>query len=213
MCLRYGGASTAIKQSADLVMESKLAALLALAAVVALLQPPFCACAMNEDILLSFTKSEIVSDVIPKVPKRALNVSYPSGAVVRLGNVLTPEQTAQAPDVNVVGDPGHWYTVILLDPDAPSKSDPKMRHWLHWLVVNVPHNDTTTLTKYAGPTPPPGTGKHRYVFLAYEQKQAVMRKGLNSFGKERAKFNLPAFLEAAGAKELVAANFFYAENK
>ncbi|XP_037514707.1 uncharacterized protein LOC119391104 [Rhipicephalus sanguineus] len=153
-------------------MESKYAALLALAAVVVLVQPPFCACAINEDLLLSFSKSEIVSDVIPAVPERALNVSYPGGAAVNLGNFLTPAQTAHAPDVNVVGDPGHWYTVILLDPDAPSKSNPKMRHWLHWLVVNVPHNDTTTLTKYAGPTPPPGSGRHRYVFLAYEQKQS-----------------------------------------
>uniref|UniRef100_A0A131Z291 Phosphatidylethanolamine binding protein n=1 Tax=Rhipicephalus appendiculatus TaxID=34631 RepID=A0A131Z291_RHIAP len=194
-------------------MESKYAALLALAAVVALLQPPFCACSMNEDLLLSFSKSEIVTDVIPAAPERALNVSYPGVAVVKLGNFLTPAQTAHAPDVNVVGDPDRWYTVILLDPDAPSRSDPKMRHWLHWLVVNVPHNDTTTLTKYAGPTPPPGSGKHRYVFLAYEQKQPVARNALSGFGKERAKFNLPAFLEALGVNKLVAANFFYAENK
>ncbi|KAL3185690.1 hypothetical protein MRX96_028593 [Rhipicephalus microplus] len=194
-------------------MKSKYAALLPLVAVVALLWPPFCACSMNEDLLLSFSKSEIVTDVIPAVPERALNVSYPAGAVVNLGNFLTPAQTADAPDVNVVGDPDHWYTVILLDPDAPSRSDPKMRHWLHWLVVNVPHNETTTLMKYAGPTPPPGSGRHRYVFLAYEQKQPVARNALSGFAKERAKFNLTAFLEALGVHQLVAANFFYAENK
>ncbi|XP_054918993.1 protein D2-like [Dermacentor andersoni] len=195
-------------------MGSKLAAPFALFAVVTLLQRPrFCACFLDEELRLSFTKSGIVTDVIPKVPKNLVVVTYPAGAHVQLGNTLTPEQTADVPDVRVPGDPDRWYTVILLDPDAPSRKDPKMRHWLHWLVVNVPQGETTTLTKYAGPTPPPGTGEHRYVFLVYKQQGVVTPNGLKGFGKERAKFNLTAFLEAADLNELVAANFFVAENK
>ncbi|XP_065285219.1 protein D2-like [Dermacentor albipictus] len=195
-------------------MGSKLAAPLALFAVATLLQRPrFCACVRDEDLRLSFTKSGIVTDVIPKVPKRLAAVTYPAGASVQLGNTLTPEQAADVPDVRVPGDPYRWYTVILLDPDAPSRKDPKMRHWLHWLVVNVPQPETTTLTKYAGPTPPHGTGEHRYVFLVYKQQRMVTRNGLKGFGKERAKFNLTAFLEAAEMDELVAANYFVAENK
>ncbi|KAH7958250.1 hypothetical protein HPB49_000280 [Dermacentor silvarum] len=197
-------------------MESKLAALLALVAVVALLQPlPSVRAMSGAPILMhqSFMKSGIVTDVIATVPKHFVEVFYPDTPGVLLGNTLTPKQTESVPDVRVPGDPDHRYTVILLDPDAPSRKDPKMRHWLHWLVVNVPHNDTTTLTKYAGPTPPPGTGPHRYVFLVYKQKRAIARNGLKGFGKERAKFNLTAFLEAADAKELVAGNFFSTETK
>ncbi|XP_077535465.1 protein D2-like [Haemaphysalis longicornis] len=102
------------------------------------------------------------------------------------------------------------YTVILLDPDAPSPQAPTMRHWLHWLVVNVAHGDVSTVAKYAGPTPP--EGRHRYVFLVYEQDEPFSRALVQGLPKQRAKFNLTHFVMLAGLKELVAVNFFYAEH-
>ena len=51
---------------------------------------------------------------------------------------------------------------IFLDPDAPSRKEPKFREWHHWLVVNIPGQDVSkgeTLSEYVGSGPPEGTGK------------------------------------------------------
>jgi phosphatidylethanolamine-binding protein (PEBP) family uncharacterized protein len=31
--------------------------------------------------------------------------------------------------------------LTVADPDAPSRVNPTMREWHHWLVVNIPGND------------------------------------------------------------------------
>lgn len=30
---------------------------------------------------------------------------------------------------------------MMTDPDDPTRTAPKTREWLHWLVVNIPGND------------------------------------------------------------------------
>ena len=51
--------------------------------------------------------------------------------------------------------------------------------YLHWMVINIPGekvDDGQTITSYKGPTPKLGSGVHRYVIVAYEQKSdAPMR--------------------------------------
>ena len=45
--------------------------------------------------------------------------------------------------------------------------------YLHWMVINIPGSQVDegqTITSYKGPTPRPGSGVHRYVIIAYEQK-------------------------------------------
>lgn len=37
--------------------------------------------------------------------------------------------------VNVLQDA--TYILVMVDPDAPSKSFPKARFWRHWLVTNI----------------------------------------------------------------------------
>ncbi|XP_051897188.1 phosphatidylethanolamine-binding protein 4 isoform X2 [Pristis pectinata] len=68
------------------------------------------------------------------------------------------------------------YVLIMVDPDAPSRSNPKFRYWRHWLVTNIHGRDLldgnikgTVLSEYRPPTPPSGTGYHRYQFFLYEQ--------------------------------------------
>ena len=58
--------------------------------------------------------------------------------------------------------------VLTVDPDAPSRADPKWGEWRHWLVVNIPGCEVSkgeALSVYIGSGPPQGTGLHRYVFL------------------------------------------------
>ena len=45
--------------------------------------------------------------------------------------------------------------------------------YLHWMVINIPGSkvdEGQTITSYKGPAPKPGSGVHRYVIVAYEQK-------------------------------------------
>uniref|UniRef100_A0A7M4F947 Phosphatidylethanolamine binding protein 4 n=1 Tax=Crocodylus porosus TaxID=8502 RepID=A0A7M4F947_CROPO len=68
------------------------------------------------------------------------------------------------------------YVLIMADPDAPSRSDPKFRFWRHWLVIDIQGSDLRAghlrghvLTDYVRPTPPSRSGYHRYQFRLYEQ--------------------------------------------
>uniref|UniRef100_A0A146KTY3 Protein D1 n=1 Tax=Lygus hesperus TaxID=30085 RepID=A0A146KTY3_LYGHE len=86
------------------------------------------------------------------------------------------------------------YMILMLDPDAPNH--PEGVFYFHWAVANIPGKNLksggdvskgTTLLSYAGPTPPKGSGQHRYVFLVYEQdtQQGIMEKP-----EKRAHFDL-----------------------
>ncbi|KAM6341406.1 phosphatidylethanolamine-binding protein 4 [Podargus strigoides] len=68
------------------------------------------------------------------------------------------------------------YVLVLVDPDAPSRANPRKRFWRHWLVTDVTGADLKTgdikghvLTDYVRPTPPPRSGYHRYQLRLYEQ--------------------------------------------
>ncbi|TKA79036.1 hypothetical protein B0A49_04500 [Cryomyces minteri] len=58
------------------------------------------------------------------------------------------------------------YTVILTDPDAPSRDNPEWSEMCHWIATGYPGQPKwTEHVHYKPPGPPPKTGKHRYVFL------------------------------------------------
>nr|KAF6282610.1 phosphatidylethanolamine binding protein 1 [Myotis myotis] len=95
-------------------------------------------------------------------PKHPLQVKYSGEEVDELGKVLTPTQVKNRPTgISWDGlDSSKLYTLVLTDPDAPSRKDPKFREWHHFLVVNMKGNDIssgTVLSDYVGSGPPKGT--------------------------------------------------------
>ncbi|XP_068518207.1 phosphatidylethanolamine-binding protein 4 isoform X1 [Anas acuta] len=73
-------------------------------------------------------------------------------------------------------DKSKKYVLVLVDPDAPSRANPKNRFWRHWLLADIRGTDLRTgdlkgrvLTDYVRPTPPPRSGYHRYQLRLYEQ--------------------------------------------
>jgi phosphatidylethanolamine-binding protein (PEBP) family uncharacterized protein len=68
----------------------------------------------------------------------------------------------------------------LVDPDAPSRSQPSNKEWIHWLVVNIPNGGLNyggdTAIEYFRPTPPAGSGLHRYAFIIWDQGTRTIPK-------------------------------------
>lgn len=107
---------------------------------------------------------------------QSIKVTYPSGIAVNLGNSLSPAEVSSQPNLEWEARPNIYYTVIMIDPDSPSRRDPKFREWNHWLVVNIPGKDIAMgniLIDYIPPGPPKGTGLHRYIFLVFSQVEKI----------------------------------------
>ncbi|KAL1138882.1 hypothetical protein AAG570_008944 [Ranatra chinensis] len=142
-----------------------------------------------------------------------------SGVKAEGGNELAPSQVKSAPLLQWSGvGPDDMHLVCMLDPDAPSRQDPRARHWLHWLVANVPGGVVSkgeVVAAYVGAGPPKGTGLHRYVLLVFKQPKKLrmdeVRIGADS-GKGRSSFSVSKLL---GKYKLpaapVASNFFQAQ--
>jgi Raf kinase inhibitor-like YbhB/YbcL family protein len=91
------------------------------------------------------------------------------------------------------------FALICDDPDAPSPRNPAPEPWVHWVIYNIPAEAATLPAGipresqpqavpgarqginswpsdnlgYRGPAPPPGSGKHRYVFQLYALDAAL----------------------------------------
>ncbi|PIC23252.1 hypothetical protein B9Z55_017017 [Caenorhabditis nigoni] len=167
----------------------------------------------------AFTKHEVIPDVLAaNPPAKLVSVKFNSGVEANLGNVLTPTQVKDVPEVKWDAEPGALYTLIKTDPDAPSRKEPTYREWHHWLVVNIPGNEIAkgdTLSEYVGAGPPPKTGLHRYVYLIYKQAGRIEDKEhgklTNTSGDKRGGWKAATFVEKHGLGAPVAGNLFQAE--
>ncbi|XP_065880371.1 protein RICE FLOWERINGUS T 1-like [Euphorbia lathyris] len=85
---------------------------------------------------------------------------------------LKPSQVSNRPRVDIGGDDLRtFYTLVMVDPDAPNPSNPHLREYLHWLVTDIP---ATTGAGFGQEimfyeSPRPLTGIHRFVFILYRQ--------------------------------------------
>lgn len=144
-------------------------------------------------------------------------VAYENGLEVDKGNELTPTQVQKQPSVEWAAEEGAYYTLIMTDPDAPSRSEPKFREFRHWLVVNIPGNHVDqgeVLAAYIGSGPPKGTGLHRYVFLLYKQSGKLEfdeARVANNSRKDRPKFRAAKFAEKYNLGTPIAGNFYQAQ--
>jgi len=112
------------------------------------------------------------------------------------------------------------YIVIMIDPDAPSRANPTSANVLHWVktdlrirastATNITADNATATFSYAPPSPPQGSGEHRYVFLLYDQPR---RAGfaLQGLPERRTGFNVSAWREENGLAPAKAGTYFLAE--
>jgi len=168
-----------------------------------------------------FPHCRVVPDVLSVWPPHPLSVDYSHGHSAKLGNFLTVDEALNEPrHCHFSSESGKFYSLVCVDPDAPSPEHPRFRHWLHWLVINIPgnggeHVDThqgNTLAPYIGPSPPAGTGPHRYCFVVYEQGGSIDPASVTENRVEKTEqrkgFSLEEFIKKLPEPKLHAANFF-----
>ncbi|XP_037049415.1 protein D3-like [Bradysia coprophila] len=164
-----------------------------------------------------FKEFEIIPDILNVAPSKLIEITYPSGASVNLGNELTPTEVKDKPTLKWDHDEDSFYTVILSDPDAPSRANPTIREVRHWYVVNIPGTDVVkgeTLFDYIGSGPPKDTGLHRYVFVVYKQPGKLEfdePRVSNRSRTQRWNSSTLTFAEKYGLGDPIAGNFYQAQ--
>jgi phosphatidylethanolamine-binding protein (PEBP) family uncharacterized protein len=146
--------------------------------------------------------------------KPELHIIFSNKHEVKYGNELKPSDVKSEPNIKWDCEPDNFYTLVHVDPDAPSKENPRFREWRHWLVINIPGNDISkgeVLSKYMGASPPKGTGLHRYVFLLFKQTEKLNIPKMND--NERASFRIKQWAAQYNLGNPISCNFYIAQNK
>nr|AEZ63950.1 FLOWERING LOCUS T2 [Dimocarpus longan]AHF27443.1 flowering locus T-like 1 [Dimocarpus longan]ALA55999.1 flowering locus T1 [Dimocarpus longan]ALA56001.1 flowering locus T1 [Dimocarpus longan] len=149
----------------------------------------------------------VIGDVLdPFTRSISLSISYNNRAINN-GYELKPSQTVNQPRVDIGGDDLRtFYTLVMVDPDAPSPSDPTLREYLHWLVTDIPATTGATFGQEAVSyeSPRPTVGIHRFVFVLFRQQG---RQTVNAPGW-RQNFKTKDFAELYNLGSPVAAVYF-----
>ncbi|CAN6330880.1 unnamed protein product [Urochloa humidicola] len=150
----------------------------------------------------------VVGDIVDSFPASALLRLLYGGREMTCGSELRPSQVATEPAVHITGgrDGRSLYTLVMVDPDSPSPSNPSKREYLHWLVTDIPEgagaNHGNEVVAYESPRPTAGI--HRFVFIVFRQavRQAIYAPGW------RANFNTRDFAACYSLGAPVAAAYF-----
>ncbi|OMO76632.1 Phosphatidylethanolamine-binding protein PEBP [Corchorus capsularis] len=161
----------------------------------------------------------VIGDVLDMFTPAAATVftAHYGSKQVTNGCDIKPSAASDKPHAQILGPPDNstgLYTLVMVDPDAPSPSEPRLREWLHWIVVDIPHGHDATkgreLVPYMGPCPP--TGIHRYILALFKQGRAAEAGGIQ-LPNGRANFNTRQFAAQNGLGLPVAALYFNSQKE
>ncbi|KAI9156751.1 hypothetical protein LWI28_011599 [Acer negundo] len=154
----------------------------------------------------------IIGDVVDHFTKSiSLSINY-NNREVNNGCELKPSQIVNVPRADIGGDDLRtFYTLVMVDPDAPSPSDPSLREYLHWLVTDIPATTGASFGQevMCYESPRPSAGIHRFVFVLFRQlgRQTVYPPGW------RQNFNTRDFAELYNLGPPVAAVYFNSQRE
>nr|ABM26903.1 FT-like protein [Hordeum vulgare subsp. vulgare] len=116
--------------------------------------------------------AHVIHDVLdPFTSTVPLTIGY-NNRQVRPGAALKPSAVVSKPRVDIGGnDMRVLYTLMLVDPDAPSPSHPSLREYLHWMVADIPGTTGVSFGQelLVYERPEPRSGIHRMVFVLFQQ--------------------------------------------
>ncbi|XP_072154657.1 uncharacterized protein [Bemisia tabaci] len=163
------------------------------------------------ELTVDLLRHHLIADFVFDVPFIVCTVQWVEGHFAELGNLI-PVDVAEFPPylIDYRGNKSEWYTFIMAGLDEPSREEPSLREYLHWLIVNIPGNrthDGTELYKYKG--------VHRHGIVVYKQPRKLIfdKESIKSpyFDDPRANFSNYQFAEKYQLGEPVAVNFFQTE--
>ncbi|CAA0832319.1 Protein FLOWERING LOCUS T [Striga hermonthica] len=152
--------------------------------------------------------SRVVGDVLPPFTATVeLRVFSENGRIIYNGSSLRPSQVASRPRIEIGDtDIGTFYTLVMVDADAPSPSNPQLKEYLHWLVTNIPGNTGlgfgNEVVSYESPRP--SMGIHRLVLALFKQVGQLSTDPPN----RRTNFNTIEFTRLHGLGSPVAAVYY-----
>lgn len=169
-------------------------------------------------LAMAMEVDKVVPDIIDSAPKYIADVQYPSGVLVNLGGELAPTSVKDKPSVRWPTEHEALYTLLFIDPDAPSRVEPRLREILHWFIANIPGTDIEagdTYAEYIGSGPPEDSGLHRYVLLVFKQPTGRIDydrpKASNRSREGRYAFKTRHLIEEYNLGTPVAGNFYQAQ--
>ena len=120
----------------------------------------------------------------------------------RVNGAVIPIAMAQQAPTTLWEAPedGSLRTLLAHDPDATAPS------WIHWLVINSNGKNTNSgqeVMSWAPPSPPPGTGEHRYMFTLYSHTYPIHM----ATPSQRGNFDVAEFEKIYGLKKLTSTYF------
>jgi len=122
-----------------------------------------------------------------KVPSLELTVEYDGGHFAFEGHKIEVKFCTEAPTVSYdPHTPDSLYTLLIVDPDAPSRMKPTEREYVQWMVVNIKGDNVEggqIVLPYQGPSPPHKSGLHRYVIQLYKQNGEFNARQIEDTGK------------------------------
>ncbi|QRV92715.1 phosphatidylethanolamine-binding protein (PEBP) family [Ceratobasidium sp. AG-Ba] len=184
------------------------------------------------EVRRKFYAAGVVPDVLPAFnPEAFLYLTYTgslsdgsTSKTVLPGTPVARNDTLRPPELSVTGLKSGPYVVAIVDPDAPSRATPTSAQIRHLLAGNltvstaqskyVPEslilkNSTAAVNEYRPPTPPVGSGPHRYVALLYAQPHHFDISFLNV--SDIRLFNISNFARRTGLGEPLAGTFLTVE--
>lgn len=159
----------------------------------------------------------ILSDVIPRPPRTIAEVKCYDGTKIECGSEIVGVQLLKEPSVTWTFEKKAFYFLCMLDPDAPSRKHPTLRHWQHWLIGNIPEcniHEGNIYTEYIKPCPSEDSGLHRYVFLIYKQPGLIrfpFQILKNNSLHRRGNFSIVEIARRYNLNNPIAGNFVHAK--
>lgn len=208
--------------------------LLSLGSISSVLATPYAKYPTLAEVKQKFYSEGIVPDVLSSFnPTSFLYLTFTgnlsdgtSAKVVLPGTSFVRNDTLVPPELSVQGVKGGPYVVAIVDPDAPSRASPTSAQIRHLLAANITvsnthskyvprsyllKNSTAATNDYRPPTPPVGSGPHRYVALLYSQPKNFDISFLNV--SDIRLFNISSFAARTGLGEPLAGTFLTVEQK
>ncbi|XP_011096577.2 protein HEADING DATE 3A-like [Sesamum indicum] len=151
--------------------------------------------------------SRVVGDVLDAFTSTVELRVYSDGRMVCNGCNFRPSQVVAQPRVDIGGDDFRsFYTLVMVDADAPSPSNPCLREYLHWLVTDIPGSTGAGFGKeiVSYESPQPSIGIHRLVLGLFRQPR---RQTVDAPGR-RQNFNTREFSRVYNLGSPVAAVYY-----